>query len=296
MGEGDRTFEDFRNRTAPTLEDTKENVFDKSAADPFRHDAQFMASHISIAPPEARLELTLKDRRNRPLPSSLRPAALDVLDKPLRCLDRSARAPPGHPSDQFFDAAAARVPPQPIPAVTQQHEAEFIETIEKSLRNGETQASLWEQYAKRAEELLITMSLDKVLRVLKTFVLAKHRGADIYTHIGVELAREVKNSSSTRLCQALHWLARAGLRDQTLMTLIGNETLLRLSDDFVLDMYIEVLNVHAKLDIRNPRLVSSKPSLRKLFKGSDGRSRARRCQPLNVWYVQGVAAPPLGVA
>jgi hypothetical protein len=40
------------------------------------------------------------------------------------------------------------------------------------------------------------------------------------------------------------------------MTLIGNEVLLRLSDDFVLDMYIEVLNVHAKLDIRNPRLVS----------------------------------------
>merc|ERR1711977_286863 len=55
----------------------------------------------------------------------------------------------------------------------------------------------------------------------------------------------------------LHWLPRAGLRDQTLMTLIGNEVLLRLSDDFVLDMYIEVLNVHAKLDIRSPRLASA---------------------------------------
>eukprot|EP00408_Alexandrium_pacificum_P000839 CAMPEP_0171222658 /NCGR_PEP_ID=MMETSP0790-20130122/35375_1 /TAXON_ID=2925 /ORGANISM="Alexandrium catenella, Strain OF101" /LENGTH=249 /DNA_ID=CAMNT_0011688607 /DNA_START=14 /DNA_END=759 /DNA_ORIENTATION=+ len=41
------------------------------------------------------------------------------------------------------------------------------------------------------------------------------------------------------------------------MTLMGNETLLRLNDDFVLDMYIEVLNVHAKLDIRNPRLIST---------------------------------------
>lgn len=41
------------------------------------------------------------------------------------------------------------------------------------------------------------------------------------------------------------------------MTLIGNEVLLRLADDFVLDMYIEVLNVHAKLDIRNPRLVNA---------------------------------------
>jgi len=101
------------------------------------------------------------------------------------------------------------------------------------------------------------MPLDKLLRVLKAFVLAKHRGQGIFTHIGGELAKEVKNASSTRLCQVFHWIARAGLRDQTLMTLMGNETLLRLSDDFVLDMYIEVLNVHAKLDVRNPRLISS---------------------------------------
>merc|ERR1719401_1625117 len=101
------------------------------------------------------------------------------------------------------------------------------------------------------------MPLEKVLRVLKAFVLARHRGPGIYTHIGGELAKEVKHASSTRLCQVFHWLARAGLRDQTLMTLMGNETLLRLSDDFVLDMHLEVLNVHAKLDIRNPRLVSA---------------------------------------
>jgi hypothetical protein len=245
-------FEKFRKQTMPTTEDIKENVFDKSAADPFRHDSQYMASHICIAPPEAKLELTLKDRRNRPLPSSLRPAALDVLERPLRCLDRSAGA-----SDQFFDGAAARAPPQPIPAATQRQEDEFVETVETALRDGQLTPSLWDQYAKRAEELLITMPFEKVMRVLKAFVLAKYRGVGIYTHIGGELAKEVKNASSTRLCQALHWLARAGLRDQTLMTLIGNEVLLRLADDFVLDMYIEVLNVHAKLDIRNPRLVNA---------------------------------------
>lgn len=250
-------FDRFRTRMAPTLDDVKENVFDKSAADPFRHDAQYMASHISIAPPDERLELSLKDRRNRPLPSSLRPAALDVLEKPLRCLDRAGRAPPGMASDQFFDAAAARAPPQPIPAATQKQETEFIETVESSLRDNQLQPNLWDQYAKRAEELLITMPLEKVLRVLKAFVLAQYRGFGIYTHIGAELAKEVKNASTTRLCQVFHWLARAGLRDQTLMTLLGNEALLRLSDDFVVDMYIEVLNVHAKLDIRAPRLVSA---------------------------------------
>jgi len=253
---GEEAFEKFRTRTMPTTEDIKENVFDKSTVDPFRHDAQYMASHVCIAPPEEKLELTLKDRRNRPLPFSLRPNALDVLEKPLRCLDSSGRAPPSHPSGQFFDSAAARAPPQPIPAATQKHEDEFVETIELALRDGQTHGPLWDQYAKRAEELLITMPFEKIMRVLKAFVLAKYRGNGIYTHIGGELAKEVRNASSTRLCQALHWLARAGLRDQTLMTLIGNEVLLRLSDDFVLDMYIEVLNVHAKLDIRNPRLVS----------------------------------------
>lgn len=252
---GEEGFEKFRNRTMPTTEDIKENVFDKSAADPFRHDSQYMASHICIAPPEEKLELTLKDRRNRPLPSSLRPAALDVLERPLRCMDRSGGLPAS--DREFFEGVASRAPPQPIPAMTQKHEDEFVETVETSLRDGQTQASLWDQYAKRAEELLITMPFEKVMRVLKAFVLAKYRGVGIYTHIGGELAKEVKNASSTRLCQALHWLARAGLRDQTLMTLTGNEVLLRLSDDFVLDMYIEVLNVHAKLDIRNPRLVSA---------------------------------------
>jgi len=101
------------------------------------------------------------------------------------------------------------------------------------------------------------MPLERVLRVLKAFVLARYRGAGLYTHIGAELAKEVKGTSSTRLCQVFHWLARAGLRDQTLMSLMGNEALLRLSDDFVLDMHVEVLNVHAKLDIRNQRLVST---------------------------------------
>eukprot|EP00929_Paragymnodinium_shiwhaense_P112569 TRINITY_DN80816_c0_g1_i1.p1 TRINITY_DN80816_c0_g1~~TRINITY_DN80816_c0_g1_i1.p1 ORF type:complete len:580 (+),score=147.95 TRINITY_DN80816_c0_g1_i1:57-1742(+) len=244
-------FDRFRHRTLPSQEDVKENVFDKSTVDPFRHDARFTGGHITIAPPEEKLELALKDRRQRPLPSALRPAALDILEKPLRCLDRTGMAPPGHPSDEFYNAAAARAPPQPIPATTQKHETEFVECVEKSLKEGQIEASIWDQYAKRAEELLITMPLEKILRVLKAFVLARYRGAALYTHIGTELAKEIKNASSTRLCQIYHWIGRAGLRDQTLMALMGNETLLRLSDDFVLDMYIEVLNVHAKLDLRS---------------------------------------------
>lgn len=250
-------FAGFRRETIPTLEETKENVFEKSTVDPFRHDVQFSAGHLSILPPEDKLELAFKDRRARPLPSSLRPAALDVLEKPLRCLERTGRAPPGLPSWQFYDGLAARAPPQPVPAIKQKHETEFLETIEKAMQEGQIQAVKWDQFAKTAEELLITMSLDKVLRCLKAFVQARYRGAGIYTQIGGELAKDVKNAPSSRLCQAIHWLSRAGLRDQTLMSLIGNEMLFRLSDDIVLDMYIEVLNVHAKLDIRNPRLVSA---------------------------------------
>mmetsp|Transcript_82914 Transcript_82914/g.213653 ORF Transcript_82914/g.213653 Transcript_82914/m.213653 type:complete len:508 (-) Transcript_82914:101-1624(-) len=254
---GEEGFQSFLGRTAPALEELKENVFDKSASEPFRNEERYMGTHITIAPPEEKLSLSLRDTRTRALPSSLRPEALKALERPLRCMDRSGKPAPGHPSDQFADEVAARAPPQPIPEHTQKLETEFIDTIEKSLHEGQSDAHLWDQYAKRAEHLLITMSIDKVLRVLKAFVLAKYRGADIYTHIGGELAKEVKNASSTRLCQVFHWLARAGLRDQTLMTLMGNETLLRLNDDFVLDMYIEVLNVHAKLDIRNPRLINA---------------------------------------
>eukprot|EP00403_Amphidinium_massartii_P005038 CAMPEP_0178374354 /NCGR_PEP_ID=MMETSP0689_2-20121128/2333_1 /TAXON_ID=160604 /ORGANISM="Amphidinium massartii, Strain CS-259" /LENGTH=496 /DNA_ID=CAMNT_0019994321 /DNA_START=45 /DNA_END=1531 /DNA_ORIENTATION=+ len=247
-------LERFLRRTVPSSEERKDSIYDKGATDPFRHDLNYMGGHISIAPPEGKLELTLKDRRSRPLPSSLRPAALDILEKPLRCLDRGP--PVGHPSDKFSDALAARVPPQPIPASTQNMENEFLETIEKAAQDGLREAALWEQYAKRAMELLITMPLEKLLRVMKAFVVSGYKSGDLYTHLGSELAREIRNESSTRICQVMHWLARAGLRDQTLMSLLGNECLLRLHDDFVVDMCIEVLNVHAKLETRNPRLVS----------------------------------------
>lgn len=248
-------FTAFRSLTMPSREEAKEHIFDKPAADPFRHDMHYIGAHISVAPPEAKLQLVLRDRRNRALPTYLRSQGLDILDKPLRCLD--SRAPPSHPSDQFCDVLAARLPPQPIPAVTQHHEADLVETLEKALQQGDTDQTLWAQYAKRTMELVLTMQLDRVLRVLKAFVLAGYRGADLYVRIGTELAKEVKNGSSTRLCQALHWLARAGLRDPTLMTLVGNECVLRVADDFLVDMLIETLNVHAKLEVRNPRLLNA---------------------------------------
>eukprot|EP00933_Yihiella_yeosuensis_P045534 TRINITY_DN4092_c0_g7_i1.p1 TRINITY_DN4092_c0_g7~~TRINITY_DN4092_c0_g7_i1.p1 ORF type:complete len:528 (-),score=97.97 TRINITY_DN4092_c0_g7_i1:400-1938(-) len=257
LAAGEENFEDFLARTAPTKDEIKEDVFDKGATEPFRNEALYMSSHVSIAPPEQKLELSFKDTRNRPMPNSLRNGATEVLERPLRCNDRSGLAPPGHPSDQFYDMASARAPPQPIPDATQKHEIDFLETLENAVRSGNFEPALWSQYSKRAEELLITMPLDRILRVLKAFVMARHRGADLFNRIGAELARDVKSSSSTRLCQVFHWLARAGLRDQTLMSLMGNEALLRLSDDFVLDMYIEVLNVHARLDFRNPRLVGA---------------------------------------
>ena len=43
-----------------------------------------------------------------------------------------------------------------------------FETIEASWHTGDSEPELWGQYAKRAEELLITMPLDRILRVLKS--------------------------------------------------------------------------------------------------------------------------------
>jgi hypothetical protein len=248
----------------PREDEMKDNSFEKGAADSFRLDAQFMAGHISIAPPDSKLELAVKDTRSRGLPGSMRPAALEILEKPLRCLERigaSKMAPPRAIDELCTNpgagALAIGLPPQPIPAATQKQETEFVETIEKSLQDSEEDGGLWDQYSKRAEELLITMPLDKILRVLKVFVLAQYRGTGLFIHIGNELAKEVRNASSTRLCQIIHWVGRAGLRDPTLMSLMGNETLLRLSDDFIIDMHVEVLNVHAKLEIRAPRLIGA---------------------------------------
>jgi len=277
----DESFGNFCNRVQPKEDwDTKEYVFEKGATDSYRKDEQYRGGHISLAAPDMHLTLTLKDTRNRPLPSSLRPAALDVLEKPLRCLDKSSGV---LHTDRSF--AMERVPPQPIPQATQQHENQFLESIERALREGQCQQELWDQYAKRAEELLITMPLEKMLRTLKAFVLACYPGPDIFSHIGAELAKEVSQASSTRLCQILHWVGRAGLRDQTLMTLIGNETLMRISEDFMVDMYIEVLNVHAKLDVRNPRLVNSILRIMTNLFPDFGRDQCVACAPLMVMNV-----------
>lgn len=254
--DGEENFETFRARTVPTIDDIKEDHVQDKSTDHLRNETQYMSSHVSIAPPAQKLELTLRDTRSRPLPDSLaKTTGREILDGPLRSSNRQGNAPPGHPSDEFYDST--RLPPQPVPDFTQKLETDFLETIESSLSSQQLEPALWDQYAKRAEELLITMPLERTLRALKAFVMARHRGLDLYNRIGAELAREVTGASSIRLCQVFHWLARAGLRDQTLMSLMGNEALFRLSDDFVLDMYVEVLNVHAKLDIRNPRLTTA---------------------------------------
>lgn len=151
-------FDSFCADTAPTSEEVRENVIEKPATDAFRHDAQYMATHISIAPPESKLDLTVRDTRARPMPASLG-AVHSALEHPLRS-ERHGFAPVGHPSDEFYDAAAARAPPQPVPDTTQRLETEFLEMIEASWHTGDAEPELWNQYAKRAEELLITMPLD----------------------------------------------------------------------------------------------------------------------------------------
>merc|ERR1719265_1378725 len=151
----------FLTRTVPTEEETKEHIFDKSAADPFRYDFKYASAHLSLQRPDAKLELTWKDRRatrSPPLPES-RPH-LPVLEKNLRCMDRTKTGGSyqtqwvggfgGDAPVTFFDAGRS-VPPQPIPDATQKSEAAFIDAIETSLKQGQHGKELWDQYAKRAE-------------------------------------------------------------------------------------------------------------------------------------------------
>eukprot|EP00439_Symbiodinium_sp_Y106_P061574 s1139_g9.t1 len=98
-------FEAFCAQTMPTAEDVREDlrfwwvgdsgpedVIEKPPVDAFRHDAQYTAAHISIAPPDPKLELTVRDTRTRPLPPSLT-ATHAALEQPLRSSDRHGLAP-----------------------------------------------------------------------------------------------------------------------------------------------------------------------------------------------------------
>merc|ERR1711964_688955 len=126
---------------------------------------------------------------------------------------------------------------------------------------------------------------EKLLRVLRCFTLANYAEVGIYLQVGAEIAKEIQGASATRICQVLHWAARAGLRDPTLMALIGNEIVLRNSQEFLTDMYIEILNAHAKLDVRAPRLVTA--ILRELMiRFADfTRDQCHACAPLMVMSV-----------
>ena len=119
----------------------REAVIEKPSTDASRHDAHYTATHISIAPPEPRLELHVRDTRQRAMPGTLG-AVHAALEQPLRSSDRHGAAPVGHPSDAFYDAAAARAPPQPMPDATRKAEDEFLETIAARLKGSRLQGSI----------------------------------------------------------------------------------------------------------------------------------------------------------
>lgn len=238
------------------------------------------ASTIRIAPPEMKLEITLRDTRATKglLPTTQQEPELH---KTLTSTRPFGVSPPRPFASEY-------VPPQTIPKAVQDAEDQFLNVLETSLGQQRTttpRKELWDQYSKRAEEFLITMSLEKLLRVLRCFTLANYADPGIYLQVSAELAKEIPGASATRLCQVLHWVARAGLRDPTLMALVGNEIVLRNSQEFLTDMYIEILNAHAKLDVRAPRLVTA--ILRELMPrfADFSRDQCQACAPLMVVQV-----------
>jgi len=101
------------------------------------------------------------------------------------------------------------------------------------------------------------MSMEQLVVVLKCFVLAQADVPSLFAAVAGEAAHHVAETESIKLCHLLHWIARSGFRDQTLMAILANEVTLRMNDNFTVAMLIEVMNAFAKLDTLVPRLRSA---------------------------------------
>ena len=99
--------------------------------------------------------------------------------------------------------------------------------------------------------------MEQLVVVLKCFVLAQADVPSLFAAVAGEAAHHVAETESIKLCHLLHWIARSGFRDQTLMAILANEVTLRMNDNFTVAMLIEVMNAFAKLDTLVPRLRSA---------------------------------------
>lgn len=132
----------------------------------------------------------------------------------------------------------------------------LVRQLETALREGDLDREKWKAWEAQARECCHLMDLDQLLRTLRCFVLGipPFRIEELLFTLAAEAVSKVQGAGSALLVQLLHWMSRAGLRDAALAHVVGNEILLRVSDNFVTEMILEVLNALAQLDIRHPRL------------------------------------------
>lgn len=243
--ETEEPFRDFLNRVAPRTDDEiRDATWCKPSSDQLSATVGATATASPrIAPPEMTLELRVRDTRQHALPSTV--PELPQPTPGLRTLDQR------HQFQQRYGEEAA--PPQPFAgALPGKAEAALVAELESAVRAG-TRVT-WEGLAHRCMDKLFTMSLAQLTAVLRCFVLAEHDDLALFELVAAEAAHHVSECPSVELCELLHWLARAGFRDPTLLNIVGNEVALRISQDFTIAMLVELLNSYAKLDITMHRL------------------------------------------
>lgn len=130
-----------------------------------------------------------------------------------------------------------------------------VEALEAAIREGELGRPKWEELEEAARNALHGMNLAQMIKCLKCFHLSGHQDVErLFPKIASQAAPLLHEASSGQLVTFLHWMSRAGLRDPAVINHCGNEMLLRTTHDFVTEMFVEVLNAHALLDIKHPQL------------------------------------------
>jgi hypothetical protein len=131
----------------------------------------------------------------------------------------------------------------------------IVDALEAAIREGELGRGKWEELEEAARGALHGMNLAQMIKCLRCFHLSGHQDVErLLPKIASQAAPLLHDASSGQLVTFLHWMSRTGLRDPSVVNLCGNEMLLRTTHDFVTEMFIEVLNAHALLDVRHPQL------------------------------------------
>eukprot|EP00746_Dinoflagellata_sp_MGD_P165353 gnl/MRDRNA2_/MRDRNA2_94568_c0_seq1.p1 gnl/MRDRNA2_/MRDRNA2_94568_c0~~gnl/MRDRNA2_/MRDRNA2_94568_c0_seq1.p1 ORF type:complete len:449 (+),score=97.21 gnl/MRDRNA2_/MRDRNA2_94568_c0_seq1:72-1418(+) len=131
----------------------------------------------------------------------------------------------------------------------------IIDALQAAIIEGELGRAKWEELEETARGALHGMNLAQMIKCLRCFHLSGHQDVErLLPKIATQAAPLLREASSGQLVTFLHWMSRTGLRDPSVINLCGNEMLLRTTHDFVTEMFVEVLNAHALLDVRHPQL------------------------------------------